>query len=440
VGLVAALTLPSTALGQVKFYGYSFAEDDYLGYHFTGDLEGYGNLIGYTYKDDVTPPGSTFASNHMKVWLDIPTDEALLSGSSMSRQATLNDIKTDVVNGSMLNLVAFISPSEEWFTRLHISYTQGSSGEFHNWAIFNTCSGLCSESASRAILKSYLEDLIDDIKAVFQDANGQPKVILVENGWSSSSAPPPDNLDVLGLDAYYIQNSTDCDSTEKTTYFDPAVTDLYDLASSFGKPMMMVAGSFSQVSPSEIPTSCQLEWYFELATSGTYDIIGIHWFLYHTTYDPRSGWVYGLLDASGNVQASTQLASIQAWGAAVIDANVLTNIDIPNSTSYLTASTGFTVNGWALDLSAIVNSGISAVHVYAYDVSTGTPTFLGSAPLAGYRPDVGGYFGGQFSYAGFNLSASGLPAGTYDIVAFTLSSQTGNFCYSAPGVFRVVVH
>lgn len=63
-----------------------------------------------------------------------------------------------------------------------------------------------------------------------------------------------------------------------------------------------------------------------------------------------------------------------------------------------------TIGGWALNEAAGANAtGVTAIHVWAYPVSGGTPTFAGAATPTIERPDVAAAFGGQFQ-AGTCLS------------------------------------
>lgn len=63
----------------------------------------------------------------------------------------------------MLDAIALLSLSEEWYTRLYQSYALGSAGEFASWALL---AGQPIASA-RTILKQELEALINDTKTVF---------------------------------------------------------------------------------------------------------------------------------------------------------------------------------------------------------------------------------------------------------------------------------
>jgi hypothetical protein len=89
---------------------------------------------------------------------------------------------------------------------------------------------------------------------------------------------------------------------------------------------------------------------------------------------------------------------------------------------------GFMVGGWAADFGAASGGGIDVVDVYAYPLDTGgAPILLGGTAVNGPRPDVGAYFGAQFSATGFNLLAPALPAGRYQIVAYGRSLVSGTF-------------
>ena len=104
----------------------------------------------------------------------------------------------------------------------------------------------------------------------------------------------------------------------------------------------------------------------------------------------------------------------------------LMNLDYPVNLASV-ASNGFQVAGWAIDKGATSGTGIDALHVYAWPTNGGAPTFLGAATYGIARPDVGAYFGAAFTNSGFSLVASGLPPGTYDIVANAHSAISGNW-------------
>jgi hypothetical protein len=93
----------------------------------------------------------------------------------------------------------------------------------------------------------------------------------------------------------------------------------------------------------------------------------------------------------------------------------------------MTVSGPFNVDGWALDRRATTNSGVDAVHVYAYPSTSSTPIFLGAAQMGLTRNDVGMAFGSQFSSSGYHLGGATLAPGTYDIVAFAHSSVSNTF-------------
>ena len=110
-------------------------------------------------------------------------------------------------------------------------------------------------------------------------------------------------------------------------------------------------------------------------------------------------------------------------------------VDIP-AAGLLTSGT-FTVAGWALTLDAPSLPGVDAVHVWAYPVAGGAPTFAGSATLGGWRPDVGTIYGAAYDMSGFTLAVSALPSGTWDLAIYARS--TGSPSFGAVRVVRVTV-
>jgi hypothetical protein len=93
----------------------------------------------------------------------------------------------------------------------------------------------------------------------------------------------------------------------------------------------------------------------------------------------------------------------------------------------LQSSGTFMVAGWALALDGPSAPGIEAVHVWAYPVGGGVPSFLGAATLGGARPDVGAFFGPGYEASGFGLPVIGLASGTWDLAVFPLAAGAAGF-------------
>lgn len=99
----------------------------------------------------------------------------------------------------------------------------------------------------------------------------------------------------------------------------------------------------------------------------------------------------------------------------------------------------FAVAGWSVDLGseAGAGTGVATVHVWAYPLSGAAPIFVGAANMGVGRPDIAAHFGrGDFANAGFGLSAT-LPAGSYNLVAFSFSAVAGKF--NATALARITV-
>ena len=99
-------------------------------------------------------------------------------------------------------------------------------------------------------------------------------------------------------------------------------------------------------------------------------------------------------------------------------------VDTPSQDQ--TLSRNIKVGGWAVDLGATTNSGVDAVHVWAYPVDGSTPIFVGAATFDQSRPDVAAAFGARYSNSGFNLQGT-LPPGNYTIVVYAHSSVANAF-------------
>jgi hypothetical protein len=103
-------------------------------------------------------------------------------------------------------------------------------------------------------------------------------------------------------------------------------------------------------------------------------------------------------------------------------------IDTPSRGAQpLAADQPFNVAGWAADLDAEGQTGVEAVHVWAYPRNGADPMFLGSAALNGVRPDVAAVYGDRFKSSGYGVTATGLPAGDYNIAVFAWSTVLQGF-------------
>jgi hypothetical protein len=108
-------------------------------------------------------------------------------------------------------------------------------------------------------------------------------------------------------------------------------------------------------------------------------------------------------------------------------------VDLPSARTQRGAvvSGSFLLAGWAADLGSTVDSGVDAVHVWAYPVNAAgqwdAPSFLGAAVYGGARPDVAAVYGDRFRDSGYGLTVRGLAPGTYDLALFAYSTTTRSF-------------
>jgi hypothetical protein len=123
----------------------------------------------------------------------------------------------------------------------------------------------------------------------------------------------------------------------------------------------------------------------------------------------------------------------------IVGPSMRLTVDTPQPGAVVGAS--FAIGGWTFDLAG-EHGGVDAVDVWAYQVMPGVavdprPTYLGSAIYGGSRPDVAASYGSDFTNTAFDLTASGLAPGTYDVVAFARRASTGSF--DAAQSVRIVV-
>lgn len=86
----------------------------------------------------------------------------------------------------------------------------------------------------------------------------------------------------------------------------------------------------------------------------------------------------------------------------------------------------FKLFGWAADMTAATGTGVDMVRVSARRAG-GSTIPLGNATLGIVRADVGAYFDQQPLAAGYEINVSGLPAGTYTLIAEARYTATGLF-------------
>jgi hypothetical protein len=118
----------------------------------------------------------------------------------------------------------------------------------------------------------------------------------------------------------------------------------------------------------------------------------------------------------------------QAQSVTVTVATSTPLIAIDTPASGATASQPFTLAGWAIDLGAPSGTGIQYLHIYALlSGGSGQGTFLGFATYNLPRPDVGAYYGAQFTNSGYSFTVSGLAPGMYQFGVWALSAVSGQW-------------
>jgi endonuclease/exonuclease/phosphatase family metal-dependent hydrolase len=123
--------------------------------------------------------------------------------------------------------------------------------------------------------------------------------------------------------------------------------------------------------------------------------------------------------------------------AAVSAATAKPYICIDTPAQNATVGGSFLISGWALDLASAADSGVDALHAWAFPLNGGAPLFVGAMTRAS-RPDVGAVFGARYSAAGFNIIGS-LPAGRYSVALVPHSSLTHAFAFDAVKLLTLTV-
>jgi hypothetical protein len=393
-----------SAQAAPKWFGYYYAEDERYGHHYLHEIAGAANLTQINYYADIdfVELTKTRQANKLKVALMFHLNEAQLNNKDGKRTRIFQKAKQQMsVDSTFINSLVFISPSEEWYTRLE-------HGNFDNWETFRDL----NSDQRRVRMKQLLDAMFAEMKQFFPGI----RTLLVENNWDQPGRLIPTHLDVLGIDAYFFKEGDECGEREKRK-FDDKVTAVYERARALRKPILAVGGSY-ELGEEKMPPPCQLRWYYDLARTRP-DVLGINWFLWATTNK-----VTGLRDPRFSEQRNYLL---QLGKNAILGADPLMYIDTPVKGR---VERSFTVAGWAIDQEASAGSGIERVHVHVFPNpgSGAKPIFLGEAQLGIARSDVATYFGNpQFNRSGYRLQVKDLPVGKYDIVVSAFSKIAQQF-------------
>ena len=87
-----------------------------------------------------------------------------------------------------------------------------------------------------------------------------------------------------------------------------------------------------------------------------------------------------------------------------------------------------TIVGWVLDAASEGETGIDAVHVWAYPAGGGPALFAGAALYGQSRPDVATAFGNpSYEHSGYSLALRDLPPGNYMLAVFARRTGMASF-------------
>jgi M6 family metalloprotease-like protein len=149
----------------------------------------------------------------------------------------------------------------------------------------------------------------------------------------------------------------------------------------------------------------------------------------------NSGWslaVRGLPPGTYTLQAHARSTVTGTFNQSrsvaglVVQAQPRVAVDSPANGSNV--SQPFSIVGWAADLASGTGTGVDEVHIWGQSDAPGAaPVFLGAATYGAARSDVAALLGAQFTNSGYQLSATGLAAGSYQISVYAHSTVTSTF-------------
>jgi hypothetical protein len=259
---------------HMQYYGYYNVT--YLGaFDYLDEVAGKGNLITIFYHPSILQRSFVDRLQQYGIRINLMIsahDEAFVFNTNGIRDAQLQEIRDRLTESGLINYIAFISPGEEWYSLM--------SQDFFKWSVLQQCNS--DSDCKRDVMKKVVEDIIVDVNKYFP---GIP-TLLVEPNWNNSSRIPPVNVDVLGIDAYFVEQnygtSVDRCDLDQRSRFDADVTTVYNTAKTLGKPIMMIPGAFESLYL-HMPATCVLQWYYDLANSMP-QVIGMNWYNYPDYY------------------------------------------------------------------------------------------------------------------------------------------------------------
>jgi hypothetical protein len=162
---------------------------------------------------------------------------------------------------------------------------------------------------------------------------------------------------------------------------------------------------------------------------GAYDLVFVRWAGGHAVARQD---VHVVLNPKGSGRLGPQVVidvplPPEGGSHAIAELDPLASHHIDLVASGFSRKEAILVAGWAADLDSTVDVGVDTVHVWAYPLRGGDPTFLGVAAFGGLRPDVAAVYGDRFAKSGYGLVVKGLEPGSYDIAVFAYSTVTGGF-------------
>jgi hypothetical protein len=266
---------------NIKYYGFYWAENDYFNLHYMSELKSSSNIVKLMYdfiqQNPQTLANTVRQNGYGAVDMMLSLHEGLLTNKNGARDAYLAGVKKKLFQDSDLGkLVVHFHIWEEPYSWLFNGY-------YDTWDVFKNIDLVACKNkypgkvntiqdCKNSILKEGLEQYIDSIHQYFP---GIP-VVIVEAKWDNIYVPPT-NLDILGIDAYYLPTSQLCDATQMAK-FNVEVTNAINNIKQFGKPIQLVGGVFKSGQYTFI-SPCQAQWYIDLAKN-TPEITSFNWFLY----------------------------------------------------------------------------------------------------------------------------------------------------------------
>lgn len=274
---------------KLTYYGYYYVESNRWNLSYFDEIKDYTNIIQLDYfQANLTGDFSRkLKENNVKVSLFLSFFSGNLLTNKEQRRNFLVNARKKLIESGLYQQIAYIKIFDE-------SYLLAEHGSHTDIFTFFTNR---TRDERILLMKELLEDVAEDVHDIFP---GIP-VGSVENGGDdifeknpdgSFRYPAPDNFDFISIDPYFHPDSLECDAAQRAK-FESKMQPAIEWAKSRNIPVELIGESFRYKHRKYMPSSCQMQWYYETAENPENNVVSLLWFSYGTALNFEGVREYG---------------------------------------------------------------------------------------------------------------------------------------------------